>query len=57
MGTGFESLLAASAVFVGSLIADIVFGDGIQADDILQAATVAIVAAIIQLWLASRRGG
>ncbi len=40
----------------GSFIAAIgVFGDGIQSDDVYQAITVGVVAAIIQLWLSSRR--
>jgi hypothetical protein len=55
MRTKLEALLAASGVFAGSLIADVVFGDGIQSDDVLQAVTVAVVAASIQFWLASRR--
>ncbi len=55
MSMVFESLLAAGAVFVGSLIADIVFGDGIQTDDLQQAATVAMVAAIVQVVLAGHR--
>jgi len=55
MRTELESLLAAGAVFAGSLIADVVFGDGIQTDDVQRAVTVAIVAAIIQIWLARIR--
>ena len=55
MRTEFESLLAAGGVFAGSLIADIVFGDGIQTDDVQQAMTVAVIAAIIQIWLAHLR--
>lgn len=55
MSMVLESLMAAVAVFVGSLIADIVFGDGIQTDDLQQAATVAIIAAIVQVALAGNR--
>jgi hypothetical protein len=55
VGTALEALLAASGVFAGSLIADVVFGDGIQSDDMLQAVTVAVIAAVIQFWLARRR--
>jgi len=57
MRTRSEVLLAAGGVFAGSLIADIVFGDGIQSDDMLQALTVAVVAAVIQFWLARKRRG
>jgi len=55
--TKVEAGLAASGVFAGSLIADVVFGDGIQGDDMLQALTVAVIAAVIQFWLARRRRG
>jgi hypothetical protein len=54
MSTKLDALLAASGVFAGSLIADVVFGDGIQSDDILQAVTVAVIAAAIQFWLARK---
>ncbi len=55
MRTRLEAVVAASGVFAGSLIADVVFGDGIQSDDVLQAATVATIAAAIQFWLARSR--
>ena len=54
--TGSEALLAAGGVFAGSLIADVVFGDGIQTDDLQQAVAVAAIAAVIQFWLARSRG-
>ncbi len=50
-----DSLIAAVGVFCGSLLWDATFGDGIQTDDVFQAITVGVVAALIQLWLASRR--
>ncbi len=50
-----DSLVAAIGVFCGSLIWDAVFGDGIQFDDVFQAITVGVVAAIIQLWFYRRR--
>jgi len=56
MRTGSEALLAAGGVFAGSLVADVVFGDGIQTDDLVQAVVVAAIAAAIQFWLARRRG-
>jgi len=57
MSTRSEASLAVAGVFVGSLIADAVFGDGIQGDDLAQAVLVAAVAAMIQVWLARKRGG
>lgn len=50
-----EVSAAAIGVFAGSLIWDLVFGDGIQGEDVFQASTVAAVAALIQWWLATRR--
>ena len=47
--------IATIGVFVGSLLADVLFGDGIQADDIYQAIMVAIEAAVIQTWLSQKR--
>jgi hypothetical protein len=48
-------LMAGFGVFLGSLLSDILLGDGIQAEDINQAAMVALVAAVIQWWLSSRK--
>jgi hypothetical protein len=48
-------LVASAGVFFGSLLSDVLLGDGIQAEDINQAALVAAVAAAIQWWLSSRR--
>ena len=50
-------LCASFGVFAGSLLADVVLGDGIQADDINQAAMVALIAAGIQIWLTRKRPG
>lgn len=50
-----DSIVAAVGVFLGSLLWDVVFGDGIQKADVFQAVTVAIVAGLIQLWLWYRR--
>ncbi|MCX7174366.1 MAG: hypothetical protein NT159_10675 [Proteobacteria bacterium] len=48
----FEQILCATTgVFAGSLLSDMVFGDGIQTEDIYQAAMVALIAALIQWWI------
>ena len=47
-------LIASAGVFFGSLLSDILLGDGIQSEDINQAAMVALIAAAIQWWLSSR---
>lgn len=52
----FMSVFVASlGVFLGSLLSDVLLGDGIQAEDINQAGLVALVAAVIQWWLSSRK--
>ena len=43
-----ESLIALAGVFIGSLLWDINFGDGIQDEDYFQAITVGLIAAVIQ---------
>jgi len=43
--------IASLGVFAGSLLADIFLGDGVQSEDLNQAALVALVAAAIQAWL------
>ncbi|MES2236717.1 MAG: hypothetical protein V4500_03065 [Pseudomonadota bacterium] len=50
-----QIICATVGVFVGSLLSDVWFGDGIQSNDINQAAMVAIVAGIIQLWLTRKK--
>jgi len=57
MNPRLETLIAAAGVFVGSLFWDVAFGDGIQSEDVFQAATVATVAASIQWLLAMARRG
>ena len=52
-----ETMVAAAGVFAGSLFWDVAFGDGIQGEDVFQAATVATVAASIQWLLAMARRG
>jgi hypothetical protein len=52
-----DSFIAAVGVFAGSLLWDVFFGDGIQGEDVFQAGTVAVVAALIQLWLSRKRSG
>ena len=47
--------IASSGVFLGSLLSDVLLGDGIQPEDINQAAMVALIAAVIQWWLSSRK--
>lgn len=50
--TRFEQVLCATTgIFAGSLLSDVVFGDGIQSDDLYQAAMVALIAALIQAWI------
>jgi hypothetical protein len=46
--------IASVGTFVGSLLADVVLGDGIQSDDMQQAAMVGIVAAGIQWWISRK---
>lgn len=45
------ALIASVGVFVGSLLSDMLLGDGIQSEDLSQAALVALIAAGIQWWL------
>jgi hypothetical protein len=52
-----QAMIAASAVFCGSLLADIWFGDGIQSDDIQQALMVALIAGVIQMLLKGKHQG
>ena len=46
---------AGIGVLLGSLLSDIILGDGIQSVDIRQASLVALIAATIQWWLSSRK--
>lgn len=55
MSRTVKILIATLAVFAGSLLSDIVFGDGIQADDINQAVMVAIIAGVVQSWLTRKK--
>ena len=48
-------LIASVGVFVGSLLIDVLLGDGIQSEDVSQAAMVALIAAAIQWWLSRPR--
>lgn len=56
MQRALEILIASCGVFAGSLLSDVLLGDGIQSDDVTQAAMVALIAAAVQGWLSSRRG-
>ena len=49
-------IIASFGVFAGSLLSDLLFGDGIQSEDVNQAAMVALIAAAIQWWLSRRSG-
>jgi len=49
-----QVVIASLGVFIGSLLADVLFGDGIQQDDVYQAIMVATVAAAIQTWLSQK---
>lgn len=51
----FEMLVASIGIFVGSLLSDVLFGDGLQLDDLQQAISLAILAGAIQWWLAGRK--
>ena len=55
MKKAFPVFLASVGVFVGSLLGDVLLGDGIQSEDVNQAALVALIAAAIQWWLSSRK--
>jgi hypothetical protein len=48
-------VIASVGVFLGSLLSDLLLGDGIHPEDIGQAAMVALIAAAIQWWLSSRK--
>jgi hypothetical protein len=56
MNRSFNALVASLGVVAGSLLADVVLGDGIQLEDLEQAAMVGLIAAAIQWWLSRRRG-
>jgi hypothetical protein len=49
------ALPAAVGMFVGSLIADLIFGNSIETEDLLQAIVMALVAGGVQLWFVRRR--
>ena len=51
MSRGEQILCATTGVFFGSLLSDVIFGDGIQTGDVYQAALVAVIAALIQTWI------
>lgn len=55
MNRGVAIFIASVGVFLGSLLADVLLGDGIQSEDINQAAMVAVIAAAIQWWLSRSR--
>jgi hypothetical protein len=48
-------IIATVGVFFGSLLSDATLGGGIQPEDFGEAAMVALIAAAIQWWLASRK--
>ena len=50
-----QILFASIGVFIGSLLSNVLFGDGIQAEDVNQAAMIAVIAALIQAWLTRNR--
>jgi hypothetical protein len=56
MNRSLAMLIASVGVFLGSLLSDVLLGDGVQAEDVQQAALVALIAAAIQWWLYRRRG-
>lgn len=56
MNNTVAMIIASVGVFAGSLLSDVLLGDGIQAEDINQAAMVALIAAAIQWWIGRRQG-
>lgn len=49
-------LVAGTGVFIGSILADLIFGgDGIQAEDLQQAILVGLIAGAIQYWMSRNR--
>ena len=56
MNRAIAIFIASIGVFLGSLAADLLLGDGIQPEDFNQAAMVALIAAAIQWWLSRSRG-
>ena len=48
-------VIATLGVFIGSLLSDVLLGDGIHSEDVEQAVMVALIAAALQLWLSSRK--
>ncbi len=55
MSRTLNVLVASLGIFFGSLLSDSVFGDGIQIDDIQQAATLGLFSAVLQWWFNRRR--
>ena len=49
--------LASFGVLLGSLLSDVLLGDGIQAEEVNRAAMLALIAAAIQWCLSSRKLG
>ena len=52
---GFVALPAAVGIFFGSLIADLLFGNSIQTEDLLQVMVMPLVAGGVQFWLVRSR--
>lgn len=50
-----EAVIAWCGVFCGSLLWDVLFGDGIQADDWFEAFSVGLVAACMQFLISHYR--
>jgi hypothetical protein len=48
-------LVASVGIFAGSLLSDVVLGEGIQPDDFQQAAVMGLLAAAIQWWISWRQ--
>lgn len=55
MNRTLNIMIASMGIFAGSLLADVLLGDGIQTEDISQAAMVGLIAAAIQWWLSHRQ--
>ena len=55
MSRAINIFIAMFAVFAGSLLSDVMFGDGIQTDDINQAMIVAGIAGMVQYWLTRKQ--
>lgn len=55
MARYLESLIAATGIFAGSWLWNVIFGDGIQDEDYFEALSMAMIAASVQWVLSALR--